>query len=270
MAFQELNGASMTPHQINTYLARIGMRGIPVSQDPDYLSKLQYAHITQIPYENLDIMAGIPTSLNREVLFHKIIEQRRGGVCSELNTLYNWLLESLGFDVTSYSSRIIAQTRPLQSASHRIMLVQFAHGAYLTDVGFNYQHHRKPLLLAEGLIQDDGDCQYKLERDDFFGWIMWQNRPQSGWRKKLGFAELPQIDLDFVYPTFFAEAHPDSVINKATKVSLYLPDEEGMFYAIRAGQFLREMGGEIQVLEDITSPEQERRILKEVFHLSAG
>lgn len=267
MAFQELNGASMTAEQIDTYLARIGIQHEPVQLTLDYLTKLQYAHITRIPYENLDIMAGIPTSLDREDLFEKMIVNGRGGVCSELNTLYNWLLESLGFDVTSYSSRIIAKTKPLQGASHRIMAVRFRQATYITDVGFNYQHHRKPLLLTPNQIQDDGDCQYKLEQDEFFGWIMWQNRPRSGWRKKLGFAELPQIDIDFISPTFFAEAHPDSAINKATKVSLYLPEENGTFYAIRTNQFLREIGGEIEVLEDITSPEQETRILQEVFHL---
>ncbi|MCI9596757.1 MAG: arylamine N-acetyltransferase [Firmicutes bacterium] len=264
---RNLNGKPMTQGQINAYLDRIGMEGIPVKKDLAYLTKLQYAHITHIPFENLDIMAGVPISLERDALFEKIIRRKRGGVCSELNMLYNWFLESLNFQVTSYVSRIIAESRPLQAASHRVIVVAEDGESYLTDVGFNYQHHRKPMMLREHLICDDGDCQYKLEQDDFFGWVMWQKRPRSGWRRKLSFTETPQLDLDFVYPTFFAQEHPDSVINKATKVSLYLPQEQGRFYAIRGGQFLREEGGEVEVLEELTSKEQELRILNEVFHL---
>lgn len=264
---QQFNGAPMTPQQIHAYLERIGMVGIPVTQDLEYLTKLQYAHITHIPFENLDIMRGIPVSLNRKDLFEKIVKRKRGGVCSELNTLYNWLLESLGFQAVSYISRIIAESRPIQSPSHRIMAVKLDSEFYITDVGFNYQHHRRPMLLAEHVIHEEEDCQYSLEQDDFFGWIMRQNRPLSGWRKKLGFTETPQIDLDFVYPTFFAQEHPDSVINKATKVSLYLHEGNGKFYAVRGGQFLCENGGEVEVLEELTSKEREQQILSEVFHL---
>lgn len=267
MRAQHLNGKPMTQEQIDAYLERIGMKGISLEQSLAYLAKLQYAHITHIPFENLDIMAGIPLSLDRETLFEKVVHRKRGGVCSELNTLYNWLLESLGFQVTSYVSRIIAESRPIQAASHRIMAVACDGESYLTDVGFNYQHHRTPMLLVENVTHDDGDCQYRLEQDDFFGWIMWQKRPQSGWRKKLSFTETPQLDLDFIYPTFFAQEHPDSAINKATKVSLYLPQEKGKFYAIRGGQFLREEGGEVEVLEELTSKEQEQEILAQVFHL---
>lgn len=38
-----------------------------------YLTHLQAQHISHIPFENLDIMAGKPISLDRSDLFHKII-----------------------------------------------------------------------------------------------------------------------------------------------------------------------------------------------------
>lgn len=263
MIYQKLNGAPMPREKIEKYLARIEME-FPEKLNLDYLSRLQIAHMSHIPYENLDVMAGKRLSLNREVLYDKMIENHRGGVCSEINTLYNWLLESLGFSVTSYTSRVIAKTAPVQAQSHRIMAVALDGKTYITDAGFNYEHHRIPLLLEENLVQDDGECQYKLIRDEFFGWVMWQNRPEHGWRKKIGFTEEPHIDLDFVPATFFAEAHPDSKINKATKVSLHI---NGTFYAIRSNQFLREHGGVEEMIEPITSKEQEARILKEVFGL---
>lgn len=253
----------MTEKQIELYLERIGMKK---SEKPDleYLFELHKAHIAHIPFENIDIMVSKAINLNREALFEKIIINKRGGVCSELNTLYNWLLESLGYQVRSYSSRIIAKTAPLQPRSHRIIAVEINGEKYLTDVGFNYEHHRIPLKIEENLVQDDGECQYKLLRDDFFGWIMMQNRPEEGWRQKLGFTEDPCIDLDFVQATFFAENHQDSRINKHLKVSLHI---DGVFYAIRAGKFLKEHGGVEEIIESITSKAQEQRILREVFDI---
>lgn len=257
------NGAPMTKAQIKEYLARIKMEP-PEHADLEYLSRLQMAHMAKVPFENLDIMEGKMLSLDREKLFDKMIRKKRGGVCSELNTLYNWLLESLGYDVISYSSRIIAKTAPLQGRSHRIMGVRLAKDTYLTDVGYNFEHHRIPLLLKEDLIQPDGECEYKLVKDDFFGWVMWQNRPGLGWRRKLGFTEEPQIDLDFVQPTFFAQYHPDSLINKYLKVSLYI---DGVFHAIRSGNYLREHGGIEEILEQVDSKEREEALLTEIFRL---
>lgn len=264
MIYNEINGAPMSREKINAYLNRIRMDA-PVSPDLEYLTRLQAAHISHIPFENLDIMAGKQLSLDREHLYDKIIRQERGGVCSEINTLYNWLLESLGYEVISYCSRIIAQTLPIQSQSHRLMGVALEGKIYLTDAGFNFEHHRIPLLLEENLVQSDGECEYKLVRDEFWGWVMWQNRPDHGWRRKLGFTEEPHIDLDFVPATFFAECHPDSRINKHTKVSLHI---DGRFYAIRSNAFLMERGGVEEIIKPIVSKEQEDKILREVFHLT--
>lgn len=257
------NGTPMTEEQIKEYLSRINLDP-PKQPDLAYLSRLQMAHMSAIPFENLDIMENKRISLDRETLFDKMIRRQRGGVCSEINTLYNWLLESLGYDVISYSSRVIATTAPLQGRSHRIMGVRLEGKSYLTDAGYNFEHHRIPLLLEADTIQSDGECEYKLVRDDFFGWVMWQNRPGLGWRRKLGFTEEPQIDLDFVQPTFFAQYHPDSRINKYLKVSLYI---DGVFHAIRSGSYLREHGGAEEIIQPVDSKETEDRLLREIFHL---
>lgn len=253
----------MLSDQTDSYFERISAYRSD-SLDIEYLTHLHKQHISHIPFENLDIMAGKAVSLNRTDLFHKIITHRRGGVCSEINTLYNWFLESLGFQTVSYSARIIASSNPVQMRSHRIISVALDGKQYITDAGFNFEHHRIPLLLRENIIQDDGECQYRFTRDDFWGWIMWQNRPKLGWRKILGFIEEPHIDLDFIAPTFFAERHPDSKINKFTKVSLYI---NGTFYAVRNNLFLKEVNGVENIIYSIKTKKQEEKILREIFLL---
>ena len=135
---------------------------------------------------------------------------------------------------------------------------------WLTDVGYNYEHHRRPLLLQEGLVQDDGTCRYRLERDDFYGWVLWQERDGAGWRKKIAFTEDPQIDADYRAATFYAQYHPDSKINKALKVSRYV---DGVFYAIRQGNFLTEHSGVEELLEPDLSKPRETELLHTLFAL---
>lgn len=261
--YEEINGKIMSDEQVGLYLERLGMEK-PQQPDLSYLTALQQAHISRIPFENLDIMAKKPISLEREALFEKIILRRRGGVCSELNTLYNWLLVSLGYETVSYSSRIIAEKSPVQPRSHRVIAAAIDGERYLTDVGFNYEHHRVPLMLREELVQEDGECRYRLTKDEFFGWLMWQERPGYGWRKKLGFTEDPCIDMDFAAATFYAQEHSASKINKYLKVSMHI---DGTFYAIRSGMLLKELGGVEHVIEKIESPQRQKEILHDVFHL---
>ena len=71
----------MTNRQKNSaYLARIGFNVAPCL-DFDTLCALQRRHLEAIPYENLDILQGIPLSLDVDDLFEKIILRRRGGYC---------------------------------------------------------------------------------------------------------------------------------------------------------------------------------------------
>jgi N-hydroxyarylamine O-acetyltransferase len=82
---------------VQDYLARIGLE-LPENFVPnsEFLRKLQFAHCTTVPYENIDMMRGIPTSMEPEALYRKIVVNRRGGLCFELNGAFGWLLRQLG------------------------------------------------------------------------------------------------------------------------------------------------------------------------------
>ena len=76
---------------IDAYLARIGAAR-PREPDSHGLAELQVAYLLAVPFENLDIVAGRPISLDLEAIFDKIVRRRRGGFCYELNGLFAWLL----------------------------------------------------------------------------------------------------------------------------------------------------------------------------------
>ena len=117
-----LNGPKMTQDQLARYFDRIRLAG-PVPLTLAGLTEVQQAHRLAVNFENLDLMMGRPVSLDLEHLYDKIVVRRQGGVCAELNTLYNWLLYSLGFQVTSYNSRILTPDTYL-FRRHRIMGVE--------------------------------------------------------------------------------------------------------------------------------------------------
>ena len=84
--------------KVEKYFKRIGLE-MPETIVPDgqLLKKLHFAHCTTVPYENLDIIRGIPLRLDDEGLYQKVVEEGKGGYCFELNGLYAWLLEKVGF-----------------------------------------------------------------------------------------------------------------------------------------------------------------------------
>ncbi len=93
------------------YLARIGLDPNTVTRpDLETLARLQRAHATTVPFENLDIV-GRCVEASRIVLsvprlYEKVVERRRGGYCFELNGLFHWLLDDLGYDVDRIAAMV--------------------------------------------------------------------------------------------------------------------------------------------------------------------
>ena len=118
-----------------SYLKRFNMKKV-THPDLSTLVQLQHMHMRHVPFENLDVVNHVPILLNLETYYEKVVNHKRGGFCYELNGLFHWLLESLGYD-----NQLIAATvhRPdgtwAFSESHATQVVQLDE-PYLVDVGF--------------------------------------------------------------------------------------------------------------------------------------
>ena len=110
---------------VDAYLRRIGAER-PKTLTPQSLSGLVRAHLEQVPFESLELTeAHTEPSLTPEGLFEKIVCNRRGGYCFELNKLFYLLLQELGFDCRSVAVRcIIGRPEPV-ALSHRGIVVTF-------------------------------------------------------------------------------------------------------------------------------------------------
>lgn len=209
-----------TEEQINFYLRKIGFNN-KIELNGETLERLQITHLKNIPYENLDILNHVPLSLDAESLFKKMILNCRGGYCFELNGLYSNLLKSLGFDVTNLAGRFANEGDTIKMRSHRILKVRTEDGIYICDVGVRSESPRRALKFIHGLIQNDGVSEYKFVHDDFYGHTLWQKEQGKDWKRIYGFTEEPQLDIDYIMPSFFCEKHPQSRFTGFKKISIF-------------------------------------------------
>src|SRR5215510_66895 len=97
---------------ISSYLKRIGYSR-PVNPDAETLRGLQVAHLLTVPFENLDIGLKRTIKIDDASLWDKLINQKRGGFCYELNGLCAWLLKQIGFNMTYLNARVFNSTGEL-------------------------------------------------------------------------------------------------------------------------------------------------------------
>lgn len=263
--YADINGRPMKKLQIQQYLRKLQLNDFEPAVNLAALTKLQDAHLKYIPYENFDCLNGKITSLKRQDMFNKVIMHNRGGICFELNGLYNWLLESLGFDVTSYSARFIDKMETYQLRRHRVMCVALGDKCYLTDVGVNSESPRVPLEITEGLIQSDGISQYKFTSSEFWGWLLWQKERGKIWKRLFGFTEEPQIDKDFITASFWCDAHPDSPFIKSKKLSIF---REDCNITVRGNYLKFYLGGRVKYRYKINTGAELKEILWEYFGIN--
>lgn len=148
----------MNADAITAYLARIHCEGAR-APSVETLRALHRAHLHAVPFENLDIHLGRPIRLDRDAFFRKIVGERRGGFCYELNGLFADLLSSLGFEVSLLSARVANATGGFgPEFDHLVLLVTAGGARWIADVGFGRSFH-EPLSLdapadeeAEGVL----------------------------------------------------------------------------------------------------------------------
>ena len=250
---------------VDKYLRRIGYSGT-ISLTGETLSGLQRAHLAAIPYENLDILKGIPLSVDPQIVYKKVIENHRGGFCFELNGIFSELLESIGFKVTNYLSRFLFN-RPedLPIPTHRVLKVECGDGIFIADVGTFVDLPRMALRFVKNVVQSDGFQLYIYDEDSILGHVLYQLDSETGNRKKFySFMECPFFHEDFAIPSFYTEKHPESRFAKTPMVSIKTEKE----YVALYGNKLIKIKNGITTKQNIENEDLEN-ILAEYFHIKS-
>ncbi|MFL6214865.1 MAG: arylamine N-acetyltransferase family protein [Blastocatellia bacterium] len=191
---------------VAAYLQRLNYDG-PMEPTAETLRELHRAHLLAVPFENLDIHLGREIVLEAERLTAKVVEQRRGGFCYELNGAFAGLLAALGFDVKMLAAgvgRADGSFGPL--FDHMALLVQLDE-PWLADVGFG-ESFREPLRLDVEDEQAQAFGSYRIRRDGEHRIL--ERRSGDEWQPEYRFTLQPYGYADYAEMCRYHQTSPQS------------------------------------------------------------
>ena len=203
---------------LDAYLARIGLSGQPG------LAELHRAHVTSIPFENLDPRRGIPVSLAHADLERKLVEERRGGYCFEHNLLLAAALEALGARVETLLARVRVGAAPgnPRPRSHLVLRVQAGGGDWHADVGFGHGTPLEPIPFGPGGPYEQSGWRFRVVPDG--PELVLQTIERDAWVDLYGFVPEPVPFIDIETSNWFTCTHPRSPFVTGLIVSAQRPD----------------------------------------------
>jgi N-hydroxyarylamine O-acetyltransferase len=207
------------------YLTRLTISG-PVSPDLISLRNLHLAHMLSVPFENLDIGLGRPIQLGEQALWSKIVLDRRGGFCYELNGLFAWLLSQIGFEITYLNGRVFSREGKLGiDFDHLALMVRIPGSSrrWLADVGFG-DSFTSPLDMEDNGVQVQGLRAYRLEKGAD-GYVAWQRDYNGSWERQYFFDLQPRkFPSDYEAACRYHQTSPNSSFTRGPVISLARPD----------------------------------------------
>jgi N-hydroxyarylamine O-acetyltransferase len=147
--------------ELDAYLHRINFVGTP-KPDLETLARLQRQHGYSIPYENIDVQLDRPLSTDIESSYIKLVEQRRGGWCYEMNGLLGWALECIGFQVMRMSGGVRRAERGDSAMGNHLVLCAQLEEPWIVDVGLGDGSY-EPYPLKPHTFSQRG-FSYRLEQ----------------------------------------------------------------------------------------------------------
>ncbi|MBN3305007.1 ARY2 protein, partial [Amia calva] len=155
---------------VGEYLRRIDYTG-PVEPTLEALQQIHLRHLLSVPFENLTIHSGGKILLERPLIYDKVVKQRRGGFCFEINGIFSWLLSQMGFEVTLLSAQVRNSITGCYGPpfDHLIILVALEGQRWLCDVGFGEGFQLPLSLETHGpLKQGNGVFQLRHQGETIF------------------------------------------------------------------------------------------------------
>lgn len=203
------------------YLNRIRYQG-PATPSADTLRSLHRTHMFAVPFENLDIGLGREIVCDENRFLYKIVEERRGGFCYELNGAFAALLRKLGFRVTLLSARVsVGEGSYGPEFDHLALRVELEQD-WLADVGFG-DSFVEPLRLEPDLEQEQFGRRYRLTSIEDGGLCLEANSGEA-WKEQYAFTLRPRELSEFAGMCHYHQTSPDSHFTRKQVCSLATPE----------------------------------------------
>ncbi len=244
---------------LDAYLARIAYDG-PMRPDLAALTALHRAHLRAIPYENLDVQMGRPVTIERAAIFEKLVTQKRGGWCYEMNGLFGWALAEIGFKVTRSAGAVVRELRGDDMiGNHLVLKVELEEGVYLADVGFG-DGPLDPIAVQEGPFASEG-FEFAVSQLGH-GWWRFHNH-EAGGAPSFDFDLSPADERRLAERCFWLQSAPESQFVQNAVLQFHKPD--GLW--LMRGRVLRHVTPADRKDYLIESAAEYVAVLSEVFGL---
>ncbi len=230
--------------EVRQYLQRIDAR-FPKGPTLEGLRDLHAAHLRAVPFENLDIYRRVPIVLDKDRILEKVVVDRRGGFCYELNTAFHWLLSELGYRVALLSAEV---ARPEGGFGipfdHMTLLAEIDGDAWLADVGFGDSFLR-PLRFVEGTVHEERDYRYRLSRHEAYWHLERAPGDGDGYLAQYRFTTVPRQLADYRAGCEYHQTSPDSTFTQKVVATCAL--EDGRVTVTRDRVILRQGGARSEI-----------------------
>ncbi|KAM6450756.1 arylamine N-acetyltransferase 2-like [Liasis olivaceus] len=207
---------------VGCYLQRIRFQGVSTCPSLETLRSLHRSHLFSVPFESLSIHCKEPIILEFPHLYEKIVQNHRGGFCCELNGLFLWLLQALGFHTKVVAARVWNRFTECYGPplDHLIILVDLDRHQLLCDVGFG-EGFLEPLELKPEMeqVQEGGIFWLSLKGDI---WVLERREVSGGKGRPLYKFTLEERKLeDFSNMCLYHQTSPCSIFTCKSFCSLH-------------------------------------------------
>jgi N-hydroxyarylamine O-acetyltransferase len=187
---------------LKKYLARVKLAEVPPTIEG--LRQLQDAQQRTIPFDNIEPFGGIVPALEPELVFRKLVTERRGGYCVELNGVFGEALQALGFNAQPILARVRLGAPTGGPRAHLAWIVDIDGEEWLADTGFGGPGPRFPVKLAVGANHREGTENFRILQDKATSELVLERLEPQGWFALYSFDRYPVVPGDIDAANFLS------------------------------------------------------------------
>jgi N-hydroxyarylamine O-acetyltransferase len=180
--------------------------------------------MSSIPFEDIEPFLGQAPDLSPEGIWTKLVLQKRGGYCFELNHLFGQALEHIGFTVRPLLARVRMGAAVGGIRAHSAWIVTLEGQEWLVDAGFGGPGPLGLIALSDRQPQTLPNGVFRLRDDLITREVVLECQNPLGWFSLFGFDETPFTPADIEGANFLCALSPVQPFSANLMMSMYRPD----------------------------------------------
>ncbi len=162
------------------------------------IASIQQLMAQQFPFENIDVLLQNETLITESFLRKKLLEEKRGGLCYELNGLLYLLLKELGLNAQLSAATMRVDDQWGLDRTHAIVLYEENDILYLLDSGSGNNLPLQPLALDGPEVKTPSGTYRLRTKKTERGSIICEYLTENGWALRFAFdpKEIPWDELN--------------------------------------------------------------------------